>query len=205
ACIVGEHEFEQCGSDACYLHLQFIEEPWITNCASDSEKHTTLQIAGVLLFVEKNEINNVQEGQTLQKYNINWEAIYATYICQSHTCNNIQATLLISEAMALHYQDRLQTLEEIAIAKAMVTKLPTTKPSTLATASITLMYESNSNPISSSIWTTSTIEAAMAEWLRCSAHIHKIVCSNLGAIIHRITLDKLLTAALSRITHPIAR
>ena len=42
----------------------------------------------------------------------------------------------------------------------------------------------------------------MAEWLRCSIPIHKILCSNLSIIIHEMTLDKSLTAKLSRMTHP---
>ena len=44
----------------------------------------------------------------------------------------------------------------------------------------------------------------MAEWLRYPTHIHKIVCSNLGAIRHRITLDKLLTAICLGSPVPIA-
>jgi ABC-type molybdenum transport system ATPase subunit/photorepair protein PhrA len=36
--------------------------------------------------------------------------------------------------------------------------------------------------------------AAMAEWLRCSAHIHKVLCSNLGTISYGMTLDKSLAA-----------
>ena len=41
----------------------------------------------------------------------------------------------------------------------------------------------------------------MVEWLRCSTHIYKILCSNLSIIIHRMTLDKSFTAKLSRLTH----
>ena len=44
-------------------------------------------------------------------------------------------------------------------------------------------------------------KVAMIEWLRCSTHIHKILCSNLGIFIHGMTVDKLLTARLSRMTH----
>ena len=39
--------------------------------------------------------------------------------------------------------------------------------------------------------------AGMVEWLSCSTHIHKILCSNLTSM----TLDKSLTAKLSRMTH----
>ena len=42
----------------------------------------------------------------------------------------------------------------------------------------------------------------MIEWLRCSTRIYKIRCSNLGIIIHGMTLDKSsLTVKLSQITH----
>ena len=41
----------------------------------------------------------------------------------------------------------------------------------------------------------------MAEWLRCSTRIHKVLCSNLSITIHGMTLDKSLTAQLSRMTH----
>ena len=41
----------------------------------------------------------------------------------------------------------------------------------------------------------------MVEWLRCSTRIHKILCSNLSVIFHAMTLDKSLTAKLSRMTH----
>ena len=41
----------------------------------------------------------------------------------------------------------------------------------------------------------------MVEWLRCSTHIHKILCSNLSTTIQVMTLDKSLTGKLSRITH----
>ena len=41
----------------------------------------------------------------------------------------------------------------------------------------------------------------MVEWLRCSALTHKVLCSNLSISIHGMTLDKLLTAQLSRMTH----
>ena len=44
-------------------------------------------------------------------------------------------------------------------------------------------------------------QAAMGEWLHCSARIHKVLCSNLSIIIHRMTLDKSLTAKLSQMTH----
>ena len=44
----------------------------------------------------------------------------------------------------------------------------------------------------------------MVEWLRCSARTHKVLCSNLGIISYGMTLDKSLTAVLSRITRPIA-
>ena len=44
-------------------------------------------------------------------------------------------------------------------------------------------------------------EAAMVEWLRCSTCIYKILCSNLSIIIHGMTLEKSLTAQLSRMTH----
>ena len=43
-------------------------------------------------------------------------------------------------------------------------------------------------------------KAAMVDWLRCSIHIHKILCSNLSIIIHGMTLDKSLTAKLSRMS-----
>ena len=43
--------------------------------------------------------------------------------------------------------------------------------------------------------------AAMVEWLRCSTRIHKVLCSNLSITIHGMTLDKSLTAQLSRMTH----
>ena len=43
--------------------------------------------------------------------------------------------------------------------------------------------------------------AAMVEWLSCSTLIHKVLCSNLGIIIYGMTLDKSLTAQLSRMTH----
>ena len=41
----------------------------------------------------------------------------------------------------------------------------------------------------------------MVEWLRCSTHSHKMLCANLSIIIHGMTLDKSLTAKLSRMTH----
>ena len=41
----------------------------------------------------------------------------------------------------------------------------------------------------------------MVEWLRCSTRIHKVLCSNLSITIHGMTLDKSLTAQLSRMTH----
>ena len=41
----------------------------------------------------------------------------------------------------------------------------------------------------------------MVKWLRCSTRIHKILCSNLDITIHGMTLDKLLTAKWSRMTH----
>ena len=41
----------------------------------------------------------------------------------------------------------------------------------------------------------------MVEWLRCSTRIHKIPCSNFSIIIQGMTLDKSLTAKLSRMTH----
>ena len=34
----------------------------------------------------------------------------------------------------------------------------------------------------------------MVEWLRCSTHIYKILCSNFRIIIHGMTLDESLTA-----------
>ena len=43
--------------------------------------------------------------------------------------------------------------------------------------------------------------AAMVEWLRCSTRIHKVLCSNLSITIHGMTLDKSLTAQLSRMIH----
>ena len=43
--------------------------------------------------------------------------------------------------------------------------------------------------------------AAMVEWLRCWTRIHKILCSNLSIMIYEMTLDKSLTAKLSRMTH----
>ena len=44
-------------------------------------------------------------------------------------------------------------------------------------------------------------EAAMVDWLRCSTRIHKVLCSSLGIIIHGMTLDKSLTAQLSRMIY----
>ena len=44
-------------------------------------------------------------------------------------------------------------------------------------------------------------QAAMVEWLRCSTRIHKVLCSNLSITIHGMTLNKSLTAQLSRMTH----
>ena len=41
----------------------------------------------------------------------------------------------------------------------------------------------------------------MVKWLRCSTRIHKILRSHLSIIIHAVTLDKSLTANLSRMTH----
>ena len=41
----------------------------------------------------------------------------------------------------------------------------------------------------------------MVEWLCCSTRIHEVLCSNLSISIHRMTLDKSLTAQLSRMTH----
>ena len=41
----------------------------------------------------------------------------------------------------------------------------------------------------------------MVEWLRFSTLIHKVLCSNLSIITYSMTLDKSLTAKLSRITH----
>ena len=41
----------------------------------------------------------------------------------------------------------------------------------------------------------------MIEWLCCSIGIDKILCSNLGIIIHGMTLDKLLKDKLSRVAH----
>ena len=41
----------------------------------------------------------------------------------------------------------------------------------------------------------------MVEWLRCPIRIHKVLCSNLSIAIRGMTLDKLLTAQLSRMTH----
>ena len=43
--------------------------------------------------------------------------------------------------------------------------------------------------------------ATMVEWLRCLAHIYNILCSNLSILTHTMTLDKSLTAKLSRMTH----
>ena len=45
------------------------------------------------------------------------------------------------------------------------------------------------------------LRGTMADWLRCSIHIHKTLRSNLDIIICGMTLDKSLTAKLSRITH----
>ena len=44
-------------------------------------------------------------------------------------------------------------------------------------------------------------QAAMVGWLRCSTHIYKILCSNLGIIIRGTTFGKSLTAKLSRMIH----
>ena len=41
----------------------------------------------------------------------------------------------------------------------------------------------------------------MVEWLRCSTRIHKLLFSNLSITMHGMTLDKLFTAKLSRMTH----
>ena len=41
----------------------------------------------------------------------------------------------------------------------------------------------------------------MTEWLRRSTRIHKILCSNLSILIYGMTLDKSLTAKLSRTAH----
>ena len=41
----------------------------------------------------------------------------------------------------------------------------------------------------------------MVEWLSCSTRMHQVLCSNLGIIIYGMTLDKSLTAQLSRMTH----
>ena len=41
----------------------------------------------------------------------------------------------------------------------------------------------------------------MVEWLRCSTRIHEVLCSKLSITIYRMTLDKSLTAQLSRMTH----
>ena len=43
--------------------------------------------------------------------------------------------------------------------------------------------------------------AAMVEWLCCSTRIYKVLRSNLSIIIDGMTLDKSLTAQLSRMTH----
>ena len=43
--------------------------------------------------------------------------------------------------------------------------------------------------------------AAIVEWLRCSTHIHKILCSDLSIIVHGTSLDKSLMAKLSPMTH----
>ena len=51
-----------------------------------------------------------------------------------------------------------------------------------------------------SYWMLSIL-AAMVEWLRCSTRIHKVLCSNLSITIRGMTLDKSLTAKLSRMTH----
>ena len=40
----------------------------------------------------------------------------------------------------------------------------------------------------------------MVDWLRCSTRIQEILCSNFSIIIHGMTLDKSLTAKLSRMT-----
>ena len=45
------------------------------------------------------------------------------------------------------------------------------------------------------------LTAAMVEWLCCSTCIHKIRCSNLSIIIHRMALDKSITGKLSGMTH----
>ena len=45
------------------------------------------------------------------------------------------------------------------------------------------------------------LRATTAKWLRWSTRIHKILCSNLGIIIHGVTLDKSLTPKFSRMTH----
>ena len=51
-------------------------------------------------------------------------------------------------------------------------------------------------------WQTVTNQkAAMAEWLRCSTRIHKVLYSNLSTTSHGMTLNKSLTAKLSRMSH----
>ena len=39
-------------------------------------------------------------------------------------------------------------------------------------------------------WTLYEYLTAMVEWLRCSTRVYNILCSNLGCIIHGMTLDK---------------
>ena len=46
-----------------------------------------------------------------------------------------------------------------------------------------------------------TDRIAMVEWLRCWTRIHKVLCFNLSIANHGMTLDKSLTAQLSRTTH----
>ena len=41
----------------------------------------------------------------------------------------------------------------------------------------------------------------MVEWLSCLTRIYKILYSNLSILIYGMTLDKSLTAKLSRMTH----
>ena len=41
----------------------------------------------------------------------------------------------------------------------------------------------------------------MVEWLSCLIRMHMVLCSNLGIILHGMTLDKSLTAELSRMIH----
>jgi hypothetical protein len=65
---------------------------------------------------------------------------------------------------------------------------------TLTLVPLYLDFKLNSNQVWTCTQLSNVVKAAMDEWLRCSAHIHKVLCSNLGTISYGMTLDKSLTA-----------